>query len=78
MLAYSDALAAAHQHLWSRLPPPEWVWRLPVGERVAGGWYFACSLEPLRLAAPEQRRSPTEEIVGGTGKGLLRWRIPGR
>ena len=49
MLAYSDALAAAHQHLWSRRPPPEWVWRLPVGERVAGGWYFGCSLEPLRL-----------------------------
>jgi len=49
MLAYSDALAAAHQHLWSRRLPPEWVWRLPVGERVAAGWYFACSLEPLRL-----------------------------
>ncbi|VTR99406.1 hypothetical protein [Tuwongella immobilis] len=48
-LTYEHALAAAHQHLWSCRPPPEWVWRLPVGERVAGGWYFACTLEPLRL-----------------------------
>ncbi len=49
MLSYQDALPLAHQHLWSRQPPPDWVWRLPIGERVGTGWYFAYVLEPLRL-----------------------------
>jgi hypothetical protein len=48
-LTYEEALPHAHQHLWSRRPPPEWVWRLPVGERVRSGWFFRYVLEPLRL-----------------------------
>lgn len=50
MIAYTDALPHAHQHLWSLWPPPpEWVYRLPFGKRVEGGWYFWYQLVPLRL-----------------------------
>ncbi len=49
MLTYEEALPHARQHLWSLRPPLDWVWKLPVGERVDLGWFFYYVLEPLRL-----------------------------
>jgi hypothetical protein len=49
MLPYDSALAEARQHLYSRSPPVEWVWRLGHGQRIDGGWFFWYRVEPVRF-----------------------------
>lgn len=52
-LPYDEALAEARQHLFSRRPPVEWVWKLRHGQRVEEGWFFWYDVEPKRFIRDE-------------------------